>query len=547
MSNKEKELEIFALKQREQTRKLIDIGIALSAEKNISVLLELIVDSAREFTNADGGTLYLVSEDESSLEFEIVQTDSLNIRMGGKTGEEINWPPVPLYKEDGSPNTENVSADVAITKKLVNIPDVYDVEGFNFEGTRKFDESTGYRSQSMLVIPMLNHENEIIGVLQLINARDIDSNETIPFPDDDIDLTASVASQAAIALTNVRLIQDLKDLFDSFIKTIATAIDEKSPYTAGHITRVANLTMEIAHVVNKTKWGKYGDLTFNEDELEELRLAAWMHDVGKITTPEHVVDKSTKLEKIFDRVELLQVRFDAIKYQTYSEWYEKKAELIESKGNDPEEIKKLDEEYSGKISQIETDAEFCIKANTPGEFMEDEAIEHLIEISKKTFNLGGETRHYLSEDELENLSIKRGTLNVSDRKIIENHAMMTLKMLNELPFSKKLKHVPAYAASHHEKLNGTGYPLKMKGEEISSQARIMAIADIFEALTAKDRPYKKPMMLSQAIKILGFMVKDDHIDGDFVEIFLKEGLAETYAKEHLLPTQIDWKTSDLEN
>ena len=547
MSNKEKELEIFAQKQREQTRKLIDIGIALSAEKNISVLLELIVDSAREFTNADGGTLYLVSEDESSLEFEIVQTDSLNIRMGGKTGEEINWPPVPLYKEDGSPNTENVSADVAITKKLVNIPDVYDVEGFNFEGTRKFDESTGYRSKSMLVIPMLNHENEIIGVLQLINARDIDSNETIPFPDDDIDLTASVASQAAIALTNVRLIQDLKDLFDSFIKTIATAIDEKSPYTAGHITRVANLTMEIAHVVNKTKWGKYGDLTFNEDELEELRLAAWMHDVGKITTPEHVVDKSTKLEKIFDRVELLQVRFDAIKYQTYSEWYEKKAELIESKGNDPEEIKKLDEEYSGKISQIETDAEFCIKANTPGEFMEDEAIEHLIEISKKTFNLGGETRHYLSEDELENLSIKRGTLNVSDRKIIENHAMMTLKMLNELPFSKKLKHVPAYAASHHEKLDGTGYPLKMKGEEISSQARIMAIADIFEALTAKDRPYKKPMMLSQAIKILGFMVKDDHIDGDFVEIFLKEGLAETYAKEHLLPTQIDWKTSDLEN
>ena len=547
MSNKEKDLEKFALKQREQTRKLIDIGIALSAEKNISVLLELIVDSAREFTNADGGTLYLVSEDESSLEFEIVQTDSLNIRMGGKTGEEINWPPVPLYKEDGSPNTENVSADVAITKKLVNIPDVYDVEGFNFEGTRKFDESTGYRSQSMLVIPMLNHENEIIGVLQLINARDIDSNETIPFPDDDIDLTASVASQAAIALTNVRLIQDLKDLFDSFIKTIATAIDEKSPYTAGHITRVANLTMEIAHVVNKTKWGKYGDLTFNEDELEELRLAAWMHDVGKITTPEHVVDKSTKLEKIFDRVELLQVRFDAIKYQAYSEWYEKKAELTESKGNDSEEIKKLDEEYSGKISQIQTDAEFCIKANTPGEFMEDEAIEHLIEISKKTFNLGGETRHYLSEDELENLSIKRGTLNVSDRKIIENHAMMTLKMLNELPFSKKLKHVPAYAASHHEKLNGTGYPLKMKGEEISSQARIMAIADIFEALTAKDRPYKKPMMLSQAIKILGFMVKDDHIDGDFVEIFLKEGLAETYAKEHLLPTQIDWKTSDLEN
>ena len=546
MSNTEKELKNLVQKQREQTKKLIDIGIALSAEKNISVLLELIVDSAREFTNADGGTLYLVGADESSLEFEIVQTDSLNIRMGGKTGEKINWPPVPLHKEDGSANKENVSANVAITKKLVNISDVYDVKGFNFEGTRKFDDSTGYRSQSMLVIPMLNHENEIIGVLQLINAKDPETDKTIPFPDEDIDLTASVASQAAIALTNVRLIQDLKELFDSFIKTIATAIDEKSPYTAGHITRVANLTMEIARVVNKTKWGKYADLTFDEDEMEELRLAAWMHDVGKITTPEHVVDKSTKLEKIFDRVDLLKIRFEAIKYQAYSELYRKRAELIESKGNNSDQIKKLEEEYSEKFSQIQADAEFCIQANAPGEFMEDEAIEHLVEIAKKTFDLNGVSINYLSEDELENLSIKRGTLNKSDRKIIENHAMMTLKMLNELPFSKKLKNVPAYAASHHEKLNGTGYPLKMKGEEISSQARIMAIADIFEALTAKDRPYKKPMMLSQAVKILRLMVKDNHIDSDFVEIFLKEGLAEAYAKEHLLPAQIDWKTSDLE-
>ena len=304
--------------------------------------------------------------------------------------------------------------------------------------------------------------------------------------------------------------------------------------------------MEIADDVKKTKWGKYRDLTCNEEELEEVRLAAWMHDVGKMTTPEHVVDKSPKLEKIFDRVELLKIRFEVVKYQAYSEWYQKRAELIGSNGIDSEQIKKLDDEYSEKFSQIQEDAEFCFQANAHGEYMEDEAIEHLTEIAKKTFDLDGVTLHYLSEDELENLSIKRGTLNKSDRKIIENHAMMTLKMINELPFSKKLKHVPVYAASHHEKLDGTGYPLKMKGEEISPQARIMAIADIFEALTAKDRPYKKPMMLSQAIKILGFMVKDDHIDADFVEIFLKEGLAEAYAKEHLLPNQIDWKTSDLE-
>jgi len=547
LKNTDKKLKDFADKEREHSKKLIDIGIALSAEKDIFNLLELIVDSARDFTNADGGTLYIVSDDEKSLNFEIVQTNSLNIRMGGKTGEEINWPPVPLFNEDGSPNKENVSTNVAITKKLVNIPDVYDVEGFNFEGTRKFDESTGYRSMSMLVIPMLNHENEIIGVLQLLNAKDETTDETVPFTDENIDLTASLASQAAIAVTNVRLVQDLKDLFDSFIRTIATAIDEKSPYTAGHISRVANLTMEIARKINVTEWGKYGKFNFSDDELEELRLAAWMHDVGKITTPEHVVDKSTKLEKIFDRVELLKVRFQSINLQIENEWNKKKVEILTADGKESAKLTELDKEYSEKIAQFKDDADFCLKCNEPGEFMEDEKIDRLQKIAKKSYQLNGESQPIISGDELLNLSIKRGTLNDSDRKIIENHATMTLKMLNELPFSKKLQHVPEYAAAHHEKLNGTGYPLKLKGKEISVQARVMAIADIFEALTAKDRPYKKPMKLSQAIQILGFMVKDEHLDPDLVEVFLKEGMAEDYAKEHLLPAQIDWKTSDLES
>ncbi len=547
MKSTDKKLKDYAEKEREHSKKLIDIGIALSAEKDIFNLLELIVDSARDFTNADGGTLYIVSDDEKSLNFEIVQTNSLNIRMGGKTGEKINWPPVPLFNEDGSQNKENVSTNVALTKKLVNIPDVYDVEGFNFEGTRKFDESTGYRSMSMLVIPMLNHENEIIGVLQLLNAKDEITDETIPFTDENIDLTASLASQAAIAVTNVRLIQDLKDLFDSFIRTIATAIDEKSPYTAGHISRVANLTMEIARRINVTEWGKYGKFNFSDDELEELRLAAWMHDVGKITTPEHVVDKSTKLEKIFDRVDLLKIRFEAIKLQMEKEWFSKKIKILTAEGKESEKLAELDSEYSGKISKFSDDSEFCMQCNEPGEFMEDDKIERLQEFAKQSYGFNGESQPYISGDELLNLSIKRGTLNESDRKIIENHATMTLKMLNELPFSKKLRHVPEYAAAHHEKLNGTGYPLKLKGKEISVQARVMAIADIFEALTAKDRPYKKPMKLSQAIQILGYMVKDEHLDADLVDVFLKEGMAEDYANEHLLPEQIDWKTSDLDS
>ena len=528
-------------------KSLIDIGIALSAQKDLSALLETIVIEARRFTGADAGTLYLVDDDEENLEFVIVQNKSMDTMMGGITGAPINWPPLPLKRPDGTPNKEMVSAYVAITGETVNIEDVYEVDGFNFEGTKEFDEGTGYRSRSMLVIPMRNHENEIIGVLQLINATDQITGRSVKFPQAVVDITYSLASQAAVAITNVRLIKDLENLFDSFIQTIATAIDEKSPYTAGHISRVANLTMEIAQVVDRVDWGPYADLKLTEDEMTELRLAAWMHDVGKIATPEHVVDKHTKLEKVFDRVEFIALRFEYIKQWAISEWHEKKAQLYADGKATPARLKTLDKKYAEKITLIEEEGQFAVECNTPGEFMENEKIERIEKIAKKTYMINGKRKKYLTADEVANLSIKRGTLNIEDREIIENHAMITLKMLKQLPFNKKQKHVPEYAAAHHEKLDGTGYPLRLKGDEISVQARMMAIADIFEALTAHDRPYKEPMMLSQAIRILRFMVKDNHLDADLVDIFLKEGLAEEYSKEHLSKAQLDWNTKDLED
>ena len=533
------DLKAYTDKQRAHLKNLADIGIALSAEKNLTKLLEMIVDEARRFTNADGGTLYLVDEEEKVLQFEIVQNESMGTRMGGATGEPINWPPVPLVKKDGSPNHENVSASVAITAKAVNISDVYEVEGFNFEGTRKFDAGTGYRSKSMVVISMLNHENDTIGVLQLINATDAATKETIPFREDLVDLTSSLASQAAVAITNVRLVQDLENLFDAFIKSMATAIDEKSPYTAGHIARVTELTLMLANRVNEIDYGPYGDLQLDADELNELRIAAWMHDIGKVTTPVHVVDKANKLEKIFDRVELVALRFALIEESLIKEWQEKRLELYSNGMPAPSRLKKLDKRYEGKLDVLREEASFVSSCNEPGEFMEDEKIERLKKIAAKRYTYNGERRPYLSKDEVVNLSIKRGSLNAEDRKIIENHAMVTIKMLGELPFTKKLKRVPEYAGGHHEKLDGTGYPLGLTAEQLPPQARMMAIADIFEALTAHDRPYKKPMKLSKAVQILGFMAKDNHIDADLLEVFIKEKLHEEYASRHMDPSQID--------
>jgi len=240
----------------DRIQQLSEISISLSAERELPVLLERIVDEARTVTHADGGTLYLVSDDGKSLKFEIAHTRSLDIYMGGSSGDPITWSPIPLYAADGTPNEMNVSAYVALTGEMISIPDVYNVEGFDFTGTREFDASTGYRSKSMLVLPLRNHEDDIIGVLQLLNKIDSDSKEVIPFSSESEDLVAGLASQAAVAITNTRLIRDLENLFESFIQVIAAAIDEKSPYTGNHISRVANLTVDIAKEINRVQAGE---------------------------------------------------------------------------------------------------------------------------------------------------------------------------------------------------------------------------------------------------------------------------------------------------
>ena len=525
-----------------QVGNLANIGLALSKEKNMSKLLEMILIEAKRISNSDGGTLYMMTDD-NRLRFEIMMTDSLDFHMGGTSGKEIPFYPVKLYDEEGNPNKSMIAAYVGLTGETVNIPDAYKAKGFDFSGTKMFDEKTGYHSQSFLTVPLKNHEDEIIGVLQLLNAQNNNTKKIIPFASDIQEMVEALASQAAVAITNKNLIKDLEALFESFIKLIASAIDAKSPYTGGHCARVPEITMLLAKAVQETIDGPFADISFTDKEMYELKIAAWLHDCGKVATPEFVVDKSTKLETIYDRVNEVETRFAALKRdeQIKSLRNELKVERDDSLSKEEKliKIKTLKSKYSKKLRELKSDLEFIKESNIGGEFMSGDKKDRVHNISNYRWKPNGKMENFLSEDEVYNLTIPRGTLTAEERKVINDHIVVTINMLEELPYPKHLKNVPEFAGGHHEKLDGTGYPKGLTKDEMSVQARIMAIADIFEALTAKDRPYKKGKTLSQAMRILGFMKNDAHIDVDLFDIFVKDKIYLKYAEEHLDPDQID--------
>ena len=513
----------------DRLHRLSEIGMALSTEKNTDVLFEMILEEAKNITNADGRTLYSMNEN-GDLEFEILRNDSMNTVMGGTSGNKIPFYPVHLWLDDKTPNQKNVSAYVALTGKTVNIKDAYEEQGYDFEGTINFDKKNGYRSKSFLTVPLKNHENEIIGVMQLINAQDEHGN-VISFNHEMREQIESLASQGAVALTNKRLVEELKKLFESFIKLIATAIDKKSEYTGGHCERVPVITMMLADEVAKVKKGKYKDFTMNDDERYELYLAAWLHDCGKVATPPHVVDKGTKLETIFDRIELIKTRMELLK---------KDAEIAFLKrqlnGRTP---KDFDQEYLDTIKNINSDMEFLEQCNIGGEFMKPDDQERVKDIGSKKIEFNGLKQNFLSDNEIQNLNIAKGTLLPEEREIINDHIVITIEMLEQLPYPKNLKNIPEFAGGHHEKMDGTGYPKGLSEHQMSTQAKIMAIADIYEALTAADRPYKEGKKLSQAMRIMGFMKNDYHIDEELFEIFVKSGVYKKYAKDFVNIDQID--------
>jgi HD-GYP domain-containing protein (c-di-GMP phosphodiesterase class II) len=510
--------------------KLNAIGIALSSENDATRLVEQILLGAKDITNADGGTIYSVTGD-GTLRFEILRNDSLHLLMGGSSGAPIPYKPLSLRKDDGTPNHTSVVAHAVLGGNTVNIPDAYHAEGFDFTGTRAFDAKTGYRSQSILTVPMRNHEGEITGVLQLLNARAEDGTVT-PFSEADQRLVESLASQAATALSKRELIDGMRKLFESFVELIATAIDEKSPYTGGHCRRVPELTMMLAEAAARVDRGPLAEFAMSESDRYELRIASWIHDCGKITTPEYVMDKATKLQTIYDRIGLVETRFEIIRRDLEIDALRRIAD-----GGDRSAIER---ELRESLAALDGDLEFLRRANNGGEFMKPEDQQRVATIAARTWRSpDGGIMPLLTENEARNLVIAKGTLLPEERSIINHHIVATIKMLESLPYPKHLRRVPEFAGGHHERMDGKGYPKGLTKAQMSVQARVMGIADIFEALTADDRPYKKAMKLNMALGILGRMAGEGHIDPDLFNVFISEGVYLEYARKFLSPEQIE--------
>jgi len=514
------------------------VGISLSKEKDTNRLLEAILVAAKKITNADGGTLYRVDNDRKLVYFEILRTDSLNVAMGGTTGVKVPFYPVRLFDDEGRANNSMVVAYSVLHGETVNIADAYTEKGFDFTGTKNFDKKTNYRSKSFLTVPMKNHEDEIIGVLQLINAKDRVNGEIVAFSEADQHLAESLASQAAVALTNRQLINQLEGLFESFISLINAAIDDKSPYTGGHCQRVPTLTMMLAEAVNATRRGPLADFTMNDKDRYELKIAGLLHDCGKVTTPVHVVDKATKLQTIFDRIGLVDTRFEVLKRDAEIEALKEK---LAAPANANGEWQKADRDLTVRLRKVNEDRQFLRFCNFGSEAMRDDDQERVREISRnyRWRDVDGDSVDFLTDEEVGNLTIRSGTLTAEERQTINHHIEVTIKMLESLPWPRHLKNVPEYAGGHHERMDGKGYPRGLTRDQMSVQARVMGIADIFEALTAKDRPYKKGKTLTESLNILGRFKLNGHVDPDLFDVFVREKVYLRYAEQFLDPGQID--------
>ncbi|MFC5548286.1 GAF and HD-GYP domain-containing protein [Massilia aerilata] len=517
----------------ERLHLLTEVSVALGENHDIEAFLERILRVAKGMTNADGGTLYRPSADGQSLCFHISLNDTLEIHQGGVSGNKIDLPPIPLLDAHGSRNLASVAAYAANFNQSVNIEDVYTADVFNFSGMRLFDQTFGYHSQSFLTVPMSDHEGELVGVLQLINAMDPETGAIRSFSGTDQRFIEALASQAAVALTSEQLIQQLEKLLEALVNLINIGIDEKSPYTGRHCQFVPELTMMLAEAVHRTDQGPLAGFRMNDADRKELWLAGLLHDCGKITTPVHVVDKSTKLETIFDRIHMVDTRIEVMLRD--AEIRALKARLEPGANHAA-----IDDLLASEQKRLREDREFLRRANVGGEGMLPADQERVYRIAHQRWTgPDGQERDLLDEEEVRNLTVRFGTLTEDERKIINNHIWVTIRMLESLPWPKHLKNVPEYAGGHHERMDGKGYPRGLTRDQMSVQARIMAIADIFEALTAADRPYKKGKTLSESLTILGKFAENGHIDPDLFDIFVREKVYLKFAQEHMDAHQVD--------
>ncbi len=578
---------------QEKLEKLIEIGIALSKERNLNRFKEMILSGAKELTNADGGGLLLFEESTDSLKYELFGVDSLDLHFGGNSGRDIPFDPILLRDpETQRPYYYNVIPHTALTRRTVSISQIRESNDFDFSDIDTFDKTYEYRTQSYLAVPLKQTQGEIVGLLVLFNARIKGTGRVIPFSQEMAGFVEGLASQAAVALINQQLLESQQRLLDSLIQLIADAIDAKSPYTGDHCGRVVVLSEMLARVACESEEGRWADFDMQENEWREFKIAAWLHDCGKVTTPEYVVDKATKLETIYNRIHEIRTRFEVLHRDCTIAYLE--ALLREDKADEALQ-NKLQRELNEKLNQLQDDFAFVASCNVGGEFMDEAKHKRLDDIATTQWERHFDDRMGLSDGELYrikgispkslpakehlladrkehlipkpngelaydfeeygfkinapeylynlgecyNLKIPKGTLTEEERFKIKEHAIQTIIMLKKLPFPKNISQVEEIAGGHHETLVGTGYPRKLDESTLSLKARILAIADVFEALTASDRPYKKAKTLSEAIRILGFMKKDRHIDPDLFDLFLSRGVYERYGKRFLHKNQMD--------
>lgn len=570
----------------EKLERIIELGIAMSVEKNSDKLVELILKGAKEISHADGGSLYLKNQ-EDLLEFKIVLNDSLGFEQGGTSSTPISMPAVPMFTDDEIPNLHNVVSYACHACSMIVIDDAYNAQDFDFSGTKKFDAMNSYRSKSFLTVPLKLQGGEVIGALQLINCMEDGSEEPVPFSTDIQGFVEALSAEAAVVLHNRGLMSVQDKLFESLIQLTAGAIDTKSPYTGGHCERVPELAMMIAEEAEKTTEGPLADFSFSTDEERRaFRIGAWLHDAGKMTTPEFVVDKAVKLETIYNRIHEIRTRFEVLLRDIRLEEKEallsgavtetaagiraeKEAELFRDfnfiaecntglNNADPNRLSRLQKiadrtwlshfDHTAGLSKEElsrTEEPFIPGCTTSRNLLSDKP-EHLVPYKKdfvQTYEKYGfqlpHPKNLYNRGELYNLAIKYGTLTEEERYKINEHIMQTIVMLDQLPFPKELSRIMEFASTHHETLTGSGYPRGLTEESLSIPSRILAIADIFEALTACDRPYKEAKTLSEAIAILYGMKERRQIDPQIFALFLKSGIYKKYADKHLLDAQKD--------
>ncbi len=508
------------------------IGKSLTAEQSEDLLLDLILNGARHLANADGGALVLQSED-GRLHLALMEIDSLGFRVRNDSGPAAEaW----LALAEGVSGTASSTLD----GRTRQCADTYASTDHDFSSLHEFDGRSGYRTQSWLSVPLRNHENEIIGTLQLFNARETLTGATIPFSDEDVRLAESLASQAAIVLTKNRLVDEFRKLFEGLTDLIATAVDAKSPHTGFHCKRVPVLAMMIAEAACRTTEGALRDFTLSNDEMYELRIAAQLHDCGKVATPVHISDKATKLETIFDRIRLIETRFEILRRDRRIELLEER--ILYAGEEDPAfRITEIEAEMDRFVEQLKQDLEFLRSCNQGTEFMPPSSRQRVEEIASRYSwsSMNDEISSILTPDEVTNLTIPRGTLTKEEREVVERHVDLTYQMLEALPYPRKLRNVPLHAASHHERVDGKGYPFRLDRSRLSMQGRIIALADVFEALMAGDRPYRPKKMLSEGLRILQIMRDTGHLDPDLHDLFVQEKLYLRYAESYLDPSQID--------